>query len=251
MTKTELDAFFHRHHKRELVHPDPVFLLYDYEDLKEREVAALIASAVAFGRVKQILKTASRILNELDNAPFSVLLSTDWRDLRKRMSGIRHRYVTDENLADFLIGIQQVLLTYGSLEACFREAQAGGTKTVMDALTGFTQALCFRRSYLLPDPAKGSACKRLNLFLRWMVRSDEIDPGGWAVLSPADLIIPLDTHLFRVGAVLGFLTSRTPGIKAALELTDSLRNFCPSDPVRYDFTLMRLGMSGELQNFSH
>ena len=98
------------------------------------------------------------------------------------------------------------------------------------------------RAGLLPSPSAGSACKRLNLFLRWMVRQDNVDPGGWDSVSPAKLIIPLDTHMHRIGRRLGLTPRRQADLRTAIEITEGFRGICPSDPVRYDFALTRLGI---------
>jgi len=99
--------------------------------------------------------------------------------------------------------------------------------------------------HLLPRPARGSACKRLNLFLRWMVRRDEIDPGGWDAVSPARLIVPLDTHMHRICGSLGLTKRSQADLQAALEITEAFRAFAPDDPVRYDFAISHLGIRGE------
>ncbi len=99
---------------------------------------------------------------------------------------------------------------------------------------------------LLPCPTRGSCCKRLNLWFRWMVRSDAVDPGGWVGVSPSVLLVPLDTHMWKVGRSLGFTARKCPDLKAVLEITDGFRGLCPCDPVRYDFTLTRFGIRSGL-----
>ncbi|MHC4787742.1 MAG: DUF2400 family protein, partial [Planctomycetota bacterium] len=140
-----------------------------------------------------------------------------------------------------LWAMKDVLAAYGSLEACLLAHDDPAAPTVLPALCGLASAL--RRgghapSHLVADPASGSACKRWNLYLRWMVRSDEVDPGGWRAFAPARLIVPLDTHTWRLCRRLGLTRRRTCNMKAALEVTDAFRRFSPEDPVRYDFALM-------------
>jgi uncharacterized protein (TIGR02757 family) len=119
-------------------------------------------------------------------------------------------------------------------------------ETVAGALQKFVEALACPDTYLVPSPAAGSACKRLNLFLKWMVRSDAIDPGGWTGVSPRQLIVPLDIHMRRIGRRYGLTRRMTANMRMALEITAGFRRFCPDDPTRYDFALTRPGIWSNL-----
>lgn len=125
-----------------------------------------------------------------------------------------------------------------------------GDETVLDALSKFAGELSRRaggcRRGLVPSPCKGSACKRLNLFMRWMVRRDEVDPGGWSGVPPSKLVVPLDTHMFRICSTMGLTRRKQADLRTAREITDRFREIAPGDPVRYDFALTRLGMRGEM-----
>jgi uncharacterized protein (TIGR02757 family) len=124
-------------------------------------------------------------------------------------------------------------------------------ETVWDALGRFACELLscggLGACHLIPDPERGSACKRLLLYLRWMVRHDVVDPGGWEGVSAAKLVVPLDTHMFRLCRAMGFVTRKQASARAALEATAAFRRVMPDDPVRYDFALTRLGINPEVK----
>jgi uncharacterized protein (TIGR02757 family) len=152
-------------------------------------------------------------------------------------------------LTGLVAGMQQVIREYGSLEACFMAGMTPEDGTVMSGLTFLCRHLdpdgiC---GHLLADPAKNSACKRSHLFLRWMVRRDRVDPGGWARVGPERLLIPLDRHMFTAGRLLGFTRRSTPDRAACLEITDGFRRLQPEDPVKYDFCLTRFGIRRTLE----
>ncbi len=147
------------------------------------------------------------------------------------------------NLAALCEGMRRAVEKYGSLEACFVACD----NTPSERLSCFADTLRGDggSNYLLPDPRLGSACKRFCLYLRWMVRRDDVDPGGWDGVDPADLTVPLDTHMHRIGRDLGLTKRAQADGRTARELTDAYRSICPEDPLRYDFTLTRLGIMPE------
>jgi len=209
---------------------------------------ALIASSLAYGRVAQILRSVSGVLDRLGPSPYEFLLDTSSDGLRSLFSGFKHRFTTGGELVKLLIATRRVVRCYGSLRECFGAGLKDGDDTVMPALERFVDELRLARSQrdvsnsLLPSPRLGSACKRLNLFLRWMVRQDNVDPGGWQNVEASRLVVPLDTHIHRMGLALRLTDRKSPGIRCALEITEALRGFAPDDPVRYDFAMTRLGI---------
>jgi uncharacterized protein (TIGR02757 family) len=243
-----LEDLYARLNQRAFVHPDPLEFLYRYRDVADREIAGLIASSLAYGNVRTILGSVGFVLEKMDS-PVDFVASTSEKTLRAAFSSFKHRFTTGSELAGLLIGTKRVLREYGSLENCFQSGLSGADETVLAALSYLVHALnpegCFNS--LLPCPARGSACKRLNLFLRWMVRHDTIDPGGWTSASPAQLIVPLDTHMYRLSRSLGFTARKAPDLKTALEITQVFRGVCPDDPLRYDFSLTRLGIRSDLE----
>jgi uncharacterized protein (TIGR02757 family) len=231
------------------VHPDPLETLYAYQDPGDQEIAGLVAAGLAYGRVTQILASVGRALTILGSSPREFLDRTPERSLARRFATFRHRFTSGAELAALLVAVKRAVADRGSLERLFRAGLAPGDATVLPALAAFVAALrglapapC---PSLLSSPEDGSACKRLNLFLRWMIRRDAVDPGPWRGLPVAKLVVPLDTHLFRIGQTLDLTARRQADLRAALEITRGFARIAPCDPVRYDFALTRLGIRAE------
>ena len=244
MTKRLLDGLYRRLNRREFVHPDPLEFLYLYEDPAEREVVGLIASALAYGRVKQILGSVSEALRRVGDSPCRLVQETSEKEMARRFKGFRHRFTSGEEMAKLLSGAGRLMKRHGSLGRAFAAGVGEGDDSVLPAMCSFVEGIAGEGGLkgLLPHPGDGSACKRLNMYLRWMVRRDEVDPGGWEGVTPAMLICPLDTHLFKLGRAMGFTKRKSADMKAALEITGAFSMISPKDPVRYDFALTRLGI---------
>jgi len=247
--RESLEQLWAAYHRRRYVSPDPLQFLYDYDDPADREVVGLIASSLAYGRVAQILRSVSVVLDRLGPRPARFVRDAPATQLRRSFADFRHRFCNGRNIAGLLSAAGRGIGQYGSLGACFAAGQSRDSSTVISAMGAFVETMqtfsghsC---SHLLPDPAKGSACKRLNLFLRWMVRRDDVDPGGWENVSPAQLVIPLDVHMHRIARAFGATRRAQPNLRAALEVTEAFGRVCPEDPVRYDFCLTRLGIRPE------
>jgi uncharacterized protein (TIGR02757 family) len=249
-----LDELRAKYNRREFVHPDPLEFLYAYEDLRDREVVGLIASSLAYGRVKCILRSVARVLERMD-PPARFLDEVSDAALFDTFRDFRHRVTSGETLSVMLLGAKRVISHYGTLGACFKAGLGEEDETVFPALARFVDELTLAAgrcpTHLLPAPDKGGACKRLNLFLRWMVRCDEVDPGGWPDVPAAKLVIPLDTHMHAMGRRLGFTKRKQADRRTALEITSAFRSIAPDDPVRYDFALTRLGIrkDADLEGF--
>jgi len=243
--KSLLEDLYKRSNHRKYVHPDPLEIVLRYDDIRDREIAALIASSLAYGRVAQILKSVSAVLDRM-RSPADYVQNTTKRSLQKTFGNFKHRFTTGDELVAVILGIKAVILKYGSLEECFKAGMSSSDSDVIPALCRFVQAIrgADNGNYnsMLPSPPKGSACKRLNLFLKWMVRRDRVDPGGWTCVDSSKLIIPLDTHMFRIGTAFGMTTRKQANLVTAREITDAFRAISPDDPTKYDFALTRLGM---------
>jgi uncharacterized protein (TIGR02757 family) len=237
------------YNRREFVHPDPLEVLYKYDDLPDREVVALVASSLAYGGVRQILRSVNAVLDRMDS-PCDFLLHASRPSLIETFKDFKHRFTTGEELATLLYGAQRVIQRHGSLHACFSKGFSHDHDTILPALTAFVNELSAacngRPRSLLPSPDAGSACKRLNLFLRWMVRQDEVDPGGWDMIPRSKLIVPVDVHMHRISLKLGLTSRKQANLRTACEITSAFRNVDPEDPVRYDFCLTRFGIRDDL-----
>jgi uncharacterized protein (TIGR02757 family) len=247
--KKKLDRLYDRYNRREYVHPDPLTFLYNYEDVRDREIAGLIAASLAYGKVAQILVSVARVLDVMGKSPYAYLQATPPEVIGSHFKHFVHRFATGAHLSALLAGIQHVISEYGSIYHCFASGCRKSDETILPALTFLAAKINAGAGsprhfpgHLMPCPEKGSACKRLNLYLRWMVRSDAVDPGGWTDISPARLIVPLDVHMFRIAAAMGLTHRRQADMATALAVTEGFRQWSPDDPVRYDFALTRFGI---------
>lgn len=247
--KGRLDELYRVYNRREFVDPDPLQFLFDYDDPRDREIVGLIASSLAFGKVSQILKSTAEVLRPMAR-PAAFVTRAGRQSLQRTFDGFKHRFVTGNDLADMLFGARCVIERCGSLRACFTKKLRPDHDTIVPALTGFVDELRRgsgrKRNFLLPSPSMGSACKRMNLFLRWMVRRDAVDPGGWTEVPPSKLVVPLDTHMHRIALSLGLTTRKQADLRTALEVTAAFRCIVPDDPVRYDFALTRQGIRRDI-----
>ena len=248
MTRTDLDILYHQYNRREQVHPDPLVFLYAFPDIRDREIAGIIASSLAYGRVAQIYTSLTAVLEKMGASPRLFIIQATRKSLREAYRGFSHRFATADHLVDLMLAIKYILIRYGTIHECFLSGMTTYADTVLPALTQFAAAFTTDSSlnpgHLIPRPERGSACKRLNLFLRWMARKDDVDPGGWDEVPVSKLIVPLDVHIHRVGVMLGFTQRKQADMRTALEVTCAFRQIVPEDPLRYDFTLCRMGMDG-------
>ncbi len=249
-----LDELYGHYNQRCFVDPDPLAPLYGYADPRDQEIVGLITASLAFGNVKQILKSIEIVLRALPQ-PARSLPDLSNSELNGRLAGFRHRYVTGVEMASLLTGAGSLLREHGALGNAFNAMDDPESPTILPGLTRFVHALRdkgnLEKNYLLPDPALGSACKRWFMYLRWMVRSDAVDLGLWPELGAHRLVIPVDTHMHRVALGLGLTRRNSADLKTALEITRAFQAVCPEDPVRYDFCLTRLGIrdDGDMAGF--
>lgn len=240
------------------------------------EIAALLAAELAYGRVQQIQKSLTDLLGRMGDSPVKFVLNFD-EQKRAKLKDFRHRFTTGDDISDLLTLLKKVLNRYGMLQKFFAQGYNPSDENIIGfppggvppALSKFCDSLldmhakthndCVPRglSYLLPRPAAGSACKRLNLFLRWMVRNDDVDAGLWRVparrgpksIDKAKLIVPMDVHMSRICKILRFYSRKNISLRTAVEVTESFARIEPSDPVKYDFVLCRIGMLGNCNDW--
>ena len=223
---------------------DPVWFVRRYARRDDREVAGVVASALAFGRVAAFWPVLVQVFAVLDAAGGPGLAAADPRALEP-LRPLVYRWVRGPDLIALLVAVGRVRAQFGDLEA---PQHAGDAREGLNRLVGaLSDAAPSDRGHglksLFARPASGSACKRWCMYLRWMVRRDAVDLGEWS-RDPATLVIPLDTHVLRIAGYLG-LTNRTDASwRTAVAVTDQLRALDPADPVRYDFALAHLGISG-------
>ena len=247
-TARYFEAIYAQYNKRALCAPDPLQFLYDYASPQDREITALAGACFAYGSVKQILKTLDAVFTPLKNNPRGFVLTATAARLHRLYAGFKYRFTTEEELCAFWLSVKRIIQKYGSLEECFLVYDNPREETVLPALRAFARELrCGGKiKTLVPDPDKSSALKRMNLFLRWMVRQDEVDPGGWTRVSPARLIVPVDVHMHRIALHLGLTKRQCADMTTALEITRAFKKFSLHDPVKYDFSLTRFGIRDDM-----
>ncbi len=250
-----LDALY-RDYNRSDSASDPVHRVRPFAGAADREVAGFCAAALAFGRVASVLASIDRLFEILGPHPAAFVRRFEPDGPHPELRAMVHRWTRGVDLAALLWILRQMLERSGSLEDFFLEGYSDADEDIGPALDSFSRralALDLRRAYgrlpkrpgvcyFFPRPSGGSACKRLNLFLRWMVRRDEVDLGAWTRVPRSRLIVPLDTHVIRLGRCLRLTRYVSHGWKMAADITASLRRLDPDDPVRFDFSLCHVGM---------
>jgi uncharacterized protein (TIGR02757 family) len=233
------------YNRPEFIESDPVSIPHLFTKHEDIEISGFLAATIAWGQRPVILKNANRILKKMDMAPHDFILSFTKKDLLPFRDFV-HRTFNADDLIFFLNALRYIYKKHGTMEKAFISADDEKIKERITALRSdfFTLPHLKRTEKHFSDPSAGSAAKRINMFLRWMVRKDKygVDFGIWKSISPAQLICPLDVHSARVARKLRLLRRKQNDWKAAEELTRKLRKFDPADPVKYDFALFGLGV---------
>lgn len=251
-----LENLHRRYHRLENLSPDPLIFARGYEDPEDGEVAGIISSALAYGRVEQIVLALGQVFAKLGKRPRRTLMQATHQQLDAMFEGFCYRFNKGPDLAAFLWLLKNALERGKSLRAIFATLDGGDYRGALSSfgeyiMEGDPRPLIpssrlpqgHPTRYLLTTPSGGSAAKRLCLFMRWMNRSDELDPGYWGgLVNPARLVVPLDTHVAKVGRAMGMTSRKSADWKAAEEITEHIRRFYPNDPLKADFSLFRFGM---------
>ena len=233
---------------------DPVALVHRYDDPQDIEIVGWWAAALAYGRVALFTSVIEKVLALAAGAPARYFQTFDPVRERPRFAKIAYRFHTPDDLFQFAQLTRRIVQGHGGVGALFLSLYDAKDADIGPTLARFVAATRLLLEgemtpglrHLLPSPVDGSACKRLNLYLRWMVRpSDGVDFGLWKAIPPGKLIVPLDTHLIRISRYLGLTRRATPGWKMAKEITEGLKALDADDPTRYDFSLCHLGISGD------
>jgi uncharacterized protein (TIGR02757 family) len=249
--KTILDDAVGKYDRPGFIKDDPISIPHLFTRKQDIEIMGFFASIFAWGQRVTIINKCRDLIGRMDGRPYEFVLHHKPSDL-KRLLGFKHRTFNDTDLLYFIAFFHQWYSKHDSLEEAFTAGLTKNDNTIEAALNGF-RTIFFGLEHVPPrtfkhvsSPAQRSSCKRLNMFLRWMVRVDNggVDFGLWKNINPSQLICPLDVHVQRVALGLGLMTSQKSDWNAALELTANLRKLDPDDPVKYDFALFGLGVSG-------
>lgn len=247
--KERLDEAVADYNQPAFIDDDPISIPHGYTRLQDREIMGFWTAMLAWGQRKTIINKANELSALMGHQPHQFILHHKEQD-RKAFLGFKHRTFQPTDTLYFLEFLQRYYQENDSLEDAFVRYLPPDADTVEPALIGFHELF-----FSLPDapqrsrkhvatPARKSSCKRLNMFLRWMVRQDEqgVDFGCWRGISPSQLLMPLDVHVERVARRLGLLERKQTDWKAVLELTERLREFDAADPVKYDYALFGMGV---------
>jgi uncharacterized protein (TIGR02757 family) len=252
LLKQKLEYHYKAFDKTKL-EPDPLQFPHKFTDEKDIEAMAFIASVFAYGNVKQINHTLNRIVNLMNNKPYEFIINYNSKTSSKSLKGLKHRFYTEKDIAGLFHVLNLAYNEFASLKNLFLSGFNVHDANIKDGISKFSCYLnhLYRNSFgkesrgvkfMFPIPEKGSACKRMNLFLRWMVRKDELDFGLWNEIPVGKLIIPVDTHVASICAELKLTTRKNVSWKMAEEITENLKKFDPDDPVKYDFAICHIGM---------
>jgi uncharacterized protein (TIGR02757 family) len=253
-TREILESIYTRFHEPQYLGLDPVQYVREFEQPLDIEIAGLLASSLAYGRVETIRENICRVLKVTGKNLQDFVRSTSFSRKQKMLGGIKHRFNDGFDIALLLECSRKAIQSFGSLQALFLNGLKPDDTTIKRPLDEFAMRMrawavkktgASRKSfeYFFPFPREGSACKRLNMFLRWMIRkNDGIDTGIWGSISPALLVMPVDTHVACMAQRIDLTTRMTADWRMAEEITGQLKKIDPSDPVKYDFSLCRAGM---------
>ena len=237
-------------YKHKFSSKDPVWILHRFEDEKDIELIGLITAAYAYGSVEQINLFIEKLLSKTGNKPYEFTINFEKRKDKKHLKDLNYRFNTSGDLVNMFDSLNRNIKEFSSLKNLFLSNYNKGEENIIRALANFTGKLNMNGKqrggsyyhYLFSNPDRGSTCKRMNLFLRWMVRKDEIDLGVWGEVDTSKLIMPVDVHIARISKSLGLVKRKSIDLKFAVELTNRLKEYDSSDPVKYDFALCHIGM---------
>jgi uncharacterized protein (TIGR02757 family) len=247
--KAYLDDCVEKFEKPDFIADDPISIPHRFSKLQDVEIMALWTSILAWGQRKSIMNSANRLVEMMDNAPHDFMLNHEEKD-RSRFEPFKHRTFQTLDTLYFLTFFQEYYKKNNSLEDAFARHLTKDCMTVEKALIGFHNDF-FDHEYApqrtrkhVATPERGSTCKRLNMFLRWMVRSNEkgVDFGLWEKIDSSLLLLPLDVHVDRVARRFGLIQREKSDWKTVLELGENLRKYDPKDPAKYDFALFGIGI---------
>lgn len=255
--KTTLNKLYLTYDKK-FLETDPIYFPHIVKK-QDQEVTAFISASLAYGRVSQIKTSIEKVLTITDNSPLKYIKNMEVKKSLKDFKNFKHRFNDGKDMVCLLYFIKQMIEEQGSIKNFYTLGFNKTDSTIVPSLINFCEnALKLDHSniygknktlpkdagvrYFFPSPKKGSASKRLNMFLRWMVRKDEVDFGMWNFISTDKLIIPLDTHVSRISRYIGLTERKSNDLKTAIEITENLKELDKRDPVKYDFAIARLGI---------
>ena len=249
--KKHLDEQVAKHNRPSFIEKDPISIPHQFKDQNDIEIMGFFAAILSWGQRKTIIAKCNELIERMDNEPYNFVMNHTDEDL-KNLVGFKHRTMNDTDLLYFIDYFKNHYTENKSLESAF--IPEGGFTSVENSLIHFEKELFNsenapkRSRKHVASPAKGSACKRMNMFLRWMVRKDKngVDFGIWKQIPMSELICPIDLHVERSARKLMLITRKPVDWLTAVELTESLKKLDPKDPVRYDYALFGLSLGEDI-----
>ncbi len=245
ITKTELDILADKYETKEFIKDDPVQFIHRFESKKDVEIAGFIASLLAYGSRKQFIKKLDDLfVNIAQNEPLNFILNFE----PELIGDFNYRFGKPNDFISIFKTLQQLYKTSDGLEELFRYGHLQGK--IFENVTDYFYARANKNVgqgfyHMIPNPRNGGAMKRMCMYLRWMVRKSCVDKGIWEFMQPSQLYIPLDVHVGRISRQMGLLKRNANDFKAVIELTNKLKEFCPDDPVKYDFAIFGYGVNNK------
>jgi uncharacterized protein (TIGR02757 family) len=237
------------------IEPDPLQFPHLFKDEKDIEAMAFISSVFAYGTVAQIVNILNKIVGIMNNQPHKFIINVEKKNLKEKLEGLKYRFYNENDIESFFLSLKKIYYRHGSLKNLFLMNYREKEPNLKSGITAFSKEMLNTTysengknelsdgvKFMFPLPEKGSACKRMNLFLRWMVRKDELDFGLWNDIPAEKLIIPVDTHIAKIAGKLKLTSRKVVNWNMAEEITEKLKKYDPDDPVKYDFALCHIGM---------
>lgn len=249
--KEYLDKLVETFETPDFIKKDPIQFPRGFKNKEDIEISAFVSSTLAYGKREKIIEALGKLHNIMQNSPYEFVKSFEYNKDKHLFDNFSYRYTEGKDIALMFFVLNRAIKEHGSLENLFKK---GFERDIKEGLENFTlhlkeYALELDNSvnrgfnHLIPSPKQGSACKRLNLFLKWLVRDGCVDIGIWKSIPKSALMIPLDTHVARVSRKLGFTKRKSDDWKTAAEITEKLREYCPDDPTKYDFAIFGGGIA--------
>lgn len=247
ITKSEIDNLVQKYENSDFIKNDPIQFPHRYTNKKDIELAAFISSLVAYGKRELFIKKLNDLFNIAQNEPLNFIRNFE-PDI---LQGFNYRFGKPEDFSQIFLILKQLYNDGSCLEDLFKygyENKIDGNMFI--PITDYFYSRVQQNTgqgfyFMIPNPKKGGAMKRMCMFLRWMVRKAPVDFGIWKFMPPSELLIPLDVHVARISRKMGLLTRNSNDFKAVLELTQNLKQYCPSDPVKYDFAMFGYGVNNK------
>lgn len=249
MIKTQLDKYLLEYETKEFIKDDPIQFLHGFENKKDVEIAGFIASMFAYGKREVFITKVHHIFELMEQKPLDYIKSFNYKD--NNIKSCDYRFSKDCDLIQIFKILNKLYCENESIESLFKHNYNGEVWSMLQGVTDYfydnvDMEVTKGFYHMLPNPAKKSAMKRMNMLLRWFVRKSAVDIGIWNFISTSELLIPLDTHVAKISRKLGLLKRNDNGYESVIELTNNLKKFDPIDPIKYDFALFGYGVNNKV-----